>query len=149
MYREMIRSAPCWKKGEVAAPRRDCVFVAKGGFEIQDGFRGLNVGRVYLFFSFSLRGTTYPCALIHWFETYGDDPDPDTGMWITQPEYNAQGFRNMAVVHLDSLVRGALLMPIFGKAFVSESLKFTQMLDTFGAFYVNKYADHHSHEIAF
>lgn len=149
MYREIIRSTPSWKKAEITAPRRDCVFISKGDCELQDGFRGLLVGRVYAFFSFKLRGTHYPCALIHWFNTFGDDPDPDTGMWITEPEYDAAGHRNAAIVHLDSIVRGAHLLPICGESFVDETIKFTQTLDYFRAFYVNKYVDHHSHEIAF
>ena len=30
MYREVIRSTPWWKKGEVAGPWRDCIFVNGG-----------------------------------------------------------------------------------------------------------------------
>lgn len=149
MYREVIRSTPSWRKGEITAARRDCVFLAKGDAGIQDGFRGLLVARVYLLFSFKLQGTTYPCALVCWFETFGDGPDPDTGMWITQPEFDNHGYRNAAVVHIDSIVRGAHLLPIFGNSFIDEDLNYTQSLDAFIAFYVNKYADHHSHEIAF
>lgn len=148
MYREVIRSTPAWKKGEITAPRRDCVFLSNGR-AIEDGFRGLLVARVYMFFSFTLHGTTHPCALVHWFETFGNNPDPDTGMWITQPEYDHQGYRNAAVIHLDSIVRGAHLLAIFGTSFVDEDLNYTQTLDAFRAFYVNKYVDHHSHEIAF
>ena len=40
------------------------------------------------FFSFSHRKKVYPCALMHWFSTFGLKPDPDTGMWVVVPDYN-------------------------------------------------------------
>lgn len=148
MYREVIRSTPSWKKGEITAPRRDCIFISNGG-EVEDGFRGLLVAQVQLFFSFKNGGTEYPCALVHWFETFGDGPDPDTGMWVTVPDFDAHKFRNAAVIHLDSIVRAAHLLPIFEPGFVEEGLNYTGSLDSFLSYYVNKFVDHHSHEIAF
>jgi hypothetical protein len=152
MYHEVIRSTPMWSKCDIKAPRRDCVYVSNGAADLDappDGFRTLLVARVYLFFTFSLHATTYPCALIRWYSTLGDDPDPDTGMWIVQPENDANGYRNMAVVHIDSIMRGAHLLAIFGPDFVDHSINFTQTLDAFSAFYANKYVDHHAHETVF
>lgn len=149
MYREVIRSTPVWKKGEITAPRRDCIFVAQGDSEPQDGFRGLNVARVYLFFSFELDAVTYSCALVQWFSVFGEEADPDTGMWVVTPDQDAHGYRNCSIIHLDSIVRGAHLLAVFGPNFVPQTLNYTQTLDAFAAFYVNKFADHHSHDIAF
>lgn len=56
----------------------------------------------------------------------------------------------MALVHIDSLLRGAHLIGVAGKEFVPvDDFDFSDSLDAFKAFYVNKYADHHFHEIAF
>jgi hypothetical protein len=47
-------------------------------------------------------------------------------------------------------LRGAHLIDVAGKEFVPlTNFDFSDSLDAFEAFYVNKYADHHSHEIAF
>jgi hypothetical protein len=124
------------------------VFVAKADFELTDGMRGMTVARVLRFFSFRLGGVTYPCALVHWFTTFGDTPDPDNGMWIVEPEYD-NGYRSVSVIHVDSIVRAAHLLPIFDSSPVERSFHYTRTLDIFCAFYVNKYADHHTYEIAF
>jgi hypothetical protein len=41
------------------------------------------------------------------------------------------------------------LLPVFGEGRISKTLLFTDTLNTFTRFYVNKYADHHAFEIAF
>src|SRR5258707_8089219 len=46
----------------------------------------LDVARIWFFLLFSYCGTTYPCALVHWYSHIGDKPDEKTGMWIVQPE---------------------------------------------------------------
>ncbi|KDQ53825.1 hypothetical protein JAAARDRAFT_115144, partial [Jaapia argillacea MUCL 33604] len=96
MYRERIRSNPNWR-GEYA--RYDTVFV-----EIdpdQSGMRGMVVGRVKLFFSFSYSGKSYPCALVEWLVREDDEPDEVTGMWVVKPEYEGNGRRSMAVIHVE------------------------------------------------
>ena len=58
----------------------------------------------------------------------------------------------MAVVHLDAILRGVHLVGVAGKEFLppdNKDLSFSDSLDAFDAFYVNKYADHHSHELLF
>ncbi|KAJ7460026.1 hypothetical protein B0H11DRAFT_1701058, partial [Mycena galericulata] len=85
----------------------------------------------------------YPCTLDHWFSAVrGEHPCPETGMWIVTPD-TVRGGRgpSLAVVHLDCFTSWCSLdLHNFG---------FTDSLDAFKAFYVNKYADPHAHEIAF
>lgn len=102
-----------------------------------------------MFFSFNFQGTTYPCAVIRWFDTAGDSPDEDTGMWIMQPAYHTNHSLHISVIHVDSIYRAAHLIPVYGAQFVSHDLKYYQSYDTFRTYYVNKYADHHAFEIAF
>jgi hypothetical protein len=145
MHHERIRATKSWYRGP---PRYDCVFIEHDPEAA--GFRGLHAARVRLFFRFKFRGVDYPCALIHWFSARGDVPCPDTGMWIVTPDSEPGGDPSLAVVHLDTILRGAHLIGVAGKDFIPiHRFDFSDSLDTFRAFYVNKYADHHSHEIAF
>ena len=145
MHHERIRATKSWYRGP---PRYDCVFLEHD--TTAAGFRGLHAARVRLFFRFKFRGVDYPCALIHWFSARGDAPCPDTGMWIVTPDSERGGAPSLAVVHIDSLLRGAHLIGVAGKDFIPiHRFDFSDSLDAFKAFYVNKYADHHSHEIAF
>ena len=105
MYREVIRSTPWWTKGDIPAPRRDCVFVSAGDLD-RPGMQGLLIARVYLFFRFSYANTEYPFALVHWYTTVGDEPNHSNGLWMVEPEYaNVHGlpYRNMGVIHLYSV----------------------------------------------
>ncbi|KAJ7797100.1 hypothetical protein B0H14DRAFT_3549113 [Mycena olivaceomarginata] len=147
MHHERIRATKSWYRGP---PRYDCVFIEHD--PDAPGFRGLHAARVFLFFRFKFRKVDYPCALVHWFSPHGQEPCPGTGMWIVKPEFvrGRPGEREMAVVHIDSLLRGAHLIGVAGKEFVpAMNFDFSDSLDAFQAFYVNKYADHHAHEIAF
>ncbi|KAJ7932345.1 hypothetical protein B0H13DRAFT_2518823 [Mycena leptocephala] len=145
MHHERIRATKSWYRGP---PRYDCVFIEHDPEAA--GFRGLHAARVRLFFRFKFRGVDYPCALIHWFSARGDDPCPDTGMWVVTPDSEPGGGPSLAVVHLDTILRGAHLIGMAGKDFIPiHRFDFSDSLDGFRAFYVNKYADHHSHEIAF
>ncbi|KAJ7612911.1 hypothetical protein DFH06DRAFT_1274599 [Mycena polygramma] len=149
MHHERIRATQSWYGGP---PRffLMCVFIEHD--PEAPGFRGLHAARVRLLFRFKFLGRDYPCALIHWFSAHGDEPDPDTGMWIVKPDFVRGRPREpeMAVVHLDSLLRGAHLIGVAGKEFVPlVNFDFSNSLDSYKAFYVNKYADHHAHEIAF
>ena len=137
-------------KGDIAAPRRDCIFVDGGSGA--PGMRGLLVARVYLFFKFAFADVEYPCALVHWYTTVDTEPDSSTGLWVVQPEYTGgrHSYRNMGVIHLDSAIRGAHLLPRFpANTRVYREVNYTQTLDVYQSFYVNKYIDHHAFEIAF
>jgi hypothetical protein len=112
-----------------------------------EGMRGLDVARVRLFFSFSHNSVHYPCALVQWFLRAGDSPNDNTGMWIVEPD-DDDGEAVTSIIHLDTIVRAAHLLPVFGHEHVSRTLAFTDTLDMFTNFYVNKYIDHHAYEIA-
>ncbi|KAJ7115096.1 hypothetical protein C8R43DRAFT_902897 [Mycena crocata] len=144
MMRERIRAVRSWRGG---AARYDCVFVE--GDPDLPGFRGLLAGRVRLFMSFKHLGITYPCALVTWFSAIGDDPCPDVGMWMVEPDVDHRGRRVMDIIHLDTILRGAHLIGIYGEKFLPKHFKYSDSLDMFNAFYINKYADHHANEIAF
>lgn len=148
MYREVIRSTPRWSRGDIPGPRRDCVFVDVGNSENM-GMKGLLVARVYLFFRFSYGDINYPCALVRWYLT-SDEPDPSTGLWVVKPESTRRGARHMSVIHVDSIIRGAHLLPVFpSDAPVYREINYTHVLDVYASFYVNKYIDHHAFEVAF
>jgi len=111
--------------------------------------QGLHVGRVFLFFSFSYNSAKYLCTLIQWFSTISEGPDEDTGMWIIQPDLDANGQRELEVVHVDCILRGAHLIPVYGHNRLPIDIQHTNSLDIFQAYYVNKYIDHHAFKIAF
>jgi hypothetical protein len=150
MLRHTIRCAPSWRNGPA---RHDCIFIEHDPNLL--GFQGLYVGQVILLFSFTFRGVKYPCALVRWFSTIGDQPCPNTGMWMVEPEFDAgdgggdSESRLISVVHLDTVVRPAHLIPIYGPQFLDRDVTHTDSLVAFSAFYVNKYSDYHAFEIAF
>jgi len=56
----------------------------------------------------------------------------------------------MGVIHLDSIVRGAHLLPKFpSDAPVYREINYMNVLNLYTSFYVNKYIDYHVFEIAF
>jgi hypothetical protein len=144
MRRERIRAIPSWRRGP---GRYDCVFVNTD--PTAEGMRGLDIARVRLFFSFKFRDKFYPCALVHWYSRIGDGPGENTGMWRVRQDCNADGSPSAAVIHLDSIVRAAHLIAVYGKEFIPKGLSPGQSLDLFRTYYVNKFIDHHSFEIAF
>ena len=110
---------------------------------------GLLVARVYLFFRFSYNDVDHPCALVRWYST-SNEPDPSTGLWVVQPESTRRGMRHMGVIHVDSIIRGAHLLPRFpSDAPVYREINYMNVLDLYTSFYVNKFVDHHAFEIAF
>jgi hypothetical protein len=148
MYREVIRSTPFWPRGELPGARQDCVFVDMGGSE-GVGMKGLLVARIFLFFKFAHGGVDYSCALVHWYST-DVRPDASTGMWVVHLEFDRWDKRHMAVIHLDSIIRGAHLLPNFpSDAPVYRQINYMNVLDLYTSFYVNKFVDHHAFEIAF
>jgi len=143
MHRACIRSVMSWRKGP---PRHDCVFVKRDPFV--PGMRGVRVARVLLFFRFSHLGITYPCAFVNWFQTLGDSPCPVTGMWMVKPEIRRRK-RAVSVILLSSIVRGAHLIGVHGADFLPRDFDPSYSLDAFTAYYVNKFLDHHVHEMIF
>lgn len=144
MRRERIRAVPSWRQGPA---HYDCAFVQTD--PTADGMRSLDIARVRLFFSFTFQGVFYPCALVHWYSRVGHGPDDDTGMWIVKADKDAHGAPNAAVVHLNTLVRAAHLIGVYGKDFLPSGLTPEQSLDLFDTYYVNKFIDHNSFAIAY
>ncbi|KAF8801254.1 hypothetical protein BYT27DRAFT_7310172 [Phlegmacium glaucopus] len=144
MHRERIRSTPSWHS---TGPRRDCAFVVEK--QNERGFRGMSVVRIKLFFLFSYEGEKYLCALVEWFKKVGRSPNEQTGMWVVKPEEDHHRKRLTTVVHLDTILRGAHLIPVYGSSFIPPYFCHYWSLDAFRAFFVNKYADHHANEVAF
>jgi hypothetical protein len=138
---ERIRAVRSWRNGP---GRYDTIFVNTDSS--MAGMRGLDVARARLFFSFSYDGIEYPCALVCWFSRVGDSPDDQTGMWVVRADDDETC--PPSIIHLDTVVRAAHLLPVFGPERVSKTLLFTDTLDTFTEFYVNKFVDHHAFEIA-
>ncbi|KAF9038038.1 hypothetical protein BJ165DRAFT_1416799 [Panaeolus papilionaceus] len=146
MFQERIRAVELWWKG----PRRyDTVYVCKPGQTVLDGFRGLEVACVQLFLSVTHQQVTYPCALVSWYSPVGDEPCPDTGMWMVEPDIDINDNLIMDVIHLDTILHGAHLIGCAGDGFLPVDFESSNSLDAFPQFYVNKYVDHHAHEIAF
>ncbi|KAF5373669.1 hypothetical protein D9758_000924 [Tetrapyrgos nigripes] len=143
MLRERIRSTPSWR-GDA---RRDCVLVVTD--ESKPGFRGMSAARVLLLFSFKYDNINYPCALVHWYNAFGRRPEPNTGTWIVRPAFRGSRPTSplLAVIHLDTILRAAHLIPVYGRTSIPPKLHFSLSLDLFTAFYVSKYADHHTNEI--
>ena len=145
MRRKYIRATPNWRRKGVS--RNDCVFVERE--PENEGFQALGVAQVQMFFAFHHDGILYPCALVRWFETYGDQPCPETGMWRVKPDFDQHRDWVCSVIHIDSILRAVHLLPVFGKDFIPKELRYHQTLHAFKLYYVNKYADHHSHEVAY
>ncbi|KAI6108887.1 hypothetical protein EV401DRAFT_1870824 [Pisolithus croceorrhizus] len=139
MRREYIRSCHSWQNG---APRYDCVFVnTDSGLK---GMYGLDIVRILAFFSFVSQSKRYPCAVVRWFDRVGDKPDTDTGMWIVRPAFTAQRRPSIGIIHVDTLYRAAHLIPLYATRPVSRNLKPHHSYDSFTAFYINKFIDHHA-----
>ncbi|KAG2084606.1 uncharacterized protein F5147DRAFT_748792 [Suillus discolor] len=135
MRREHIRVVPSWRRGPA---HNDTVFINTGS---EDGINGMEVSRVL--------GKTFPCALIHWFKLFANEPNPDTGMWMVRPSFHAESrSRELSIVHVDTIVRACHLLPIFDTHFTPEHIMLHNILDLWPSFYVNKFMDHHMFEIA-
>ncbi|KAF8338581.1 hypothetical protein F5887DRAFT_1077678 [Amanita rubescens] len=147
--KEVIHCTKSWKKGP---HRYDCVFVNSN--PDASGFRGLYVGQVLLLFSIkSPRGSRVPdipCALVQWFKAVGEQPCDLTGMWMVKPEVDQRTKqRAMSVIHADTIIRPAHLIPIYGKQHVPHHLHAADSLNAFKGYYVNKFSDYHAYCLAF
>ncbi|KAJ6630400.1 hypothetical protein B0H10DRAFT_2160321 [Mycena sp. CBHHK59/15] len=137
MYCERIRSNPKWH----GYARCDTVLVDVGG----PVMKGLVIGRAMLFFSFTFGDKEYQCALVHWIVPVGETPDPDTGMWVVEPEFEA-GSASLEVINIDAIALGCHLIGVYGTSALPEDFHFSSSLDAFNTYFVNQYADHHMEE---
>ena len=71
-------------------------------------------------------------------------------MWMVHPDIDQHRRRRViSVIHIDSILRAAHLMGVCGSSFIPDNPTYSTSLQAFRTFYVNKYADHHAHEIAY
>ncbi|KAH9168314.1 hypothetical protein EDB89DRAFT_1855662 [Lactarius sanguifluus] len=143
MRSECICCNPRWLK---RTPRFNTAFVKRD--PRLPGVRGFDVVRLRALFSFVCEDKYYPCALIRWFMHVGDVPDEVTGLWVVQPDTNADRLPSVDVIHLDSVLHAAHLLPIFGNSFMPIDLSPHESLDAFNTYYINKYIDYHAFEFA-
>ena len=141
LHCERIRSSPSFQ----GVPRRDTVFVELDA--TKPGLPGMVIARVLLFFSITYRRVDYSCALVNWFLRDDDVADEDTGMWTVRLEKDRWKQPVFEVINVDSIVRGAHLLPIFGTQRVPERFLFHEALDRYKSFFVNHFVDHHVHEL--
>ena len=90
MHHETIQATPSWNQGEIPRSRYNCVFISNGE-NLESNISGLLVAQILLLFSFMINEELDQCALIHWFSIFGDQPDPNNGMWIVTPDYFVSG----------------------------------------------------------
>ena len=144
MRHETIRTLPSWHRSPV---RYDCVYMSMD--DTKNGMLGMDIACVYCFFSFThTNGQIFPCALVHWFDHVTDEPNELMGMWMVSPSFLEDGSHNLAVIHVDSIIHAAHLLPIFGDKLVPPYISFHNSLSIYQGFYVNHFADHHAFELA-
>ncbi|KAF8159988.1 hypothetical protein B0H34DRAFT_843889 [Crassisporium funariophilum] len=51
-------------------------------------------------------------------------PDPNTGLWVVWPKFDTRRRRTLEVVHLDSIVCAAHLLPVYGSAPLPKDFHF-------------------------
>lgn len=141
MHRELIRCSDAWRQ---EYRRRDTVLIQMD--TSIEGFRGMLVGRVAAFLRITHEGISYPCALINWFITQGEEPDDVTRMWIVEPEIR-NGRTTFGIVPINSIVRGCHLIGVYEEDALPLNFHFSYTLDAFRSYYVNHYIDYHSYEI--
>ena len=111
--------------------------------------RGLDVAQVLLFLSFTSHHIVYPCALVQQFVIVGDAPCSDTGMWIVKPKIEDNNTQVTSIIPVDSILRGAHLIGVYGEQFLPRNFSYSDSLAAFKAYYVNKFIDYHANEVAF
>jgi hypothetical protein len=66
---------------------------------------------------------------------------------VVEPEFDGNGHRTLAIIHLDCVAQAAHLLPVYGPSFIPEDFHFSDSLDAFHAYFVNQHIDHHSHDL--
>ena len=112
--------------------------------------------RVCLFFSFRLCILSIDpdalqdmsCTVVKWFSATDNEPDTETGLWVVEPDLDTNGSHVLDVIDVKTIFWGTHLIPVFGEHPVPLYTKFSDSLDSYRAYYVNRYADHHAHDIS-
>ena len=68
-------------------------------------------------------------------------------MWMVRPSYLDDGSLNLAVIDVDSIVRAAHLLPVFGNESIPHDTAAHNSLDCSNVFCVNCFVDHHAFEL--
>jgi hypothetical protein len=141
MLCECICSNPSFKGN----PRCDTVFVVLDSDESQPGMHGMVIAHVLSLFSLSSQ--SFSCTFVNWFILHDRKlQDADTGMWTVHLEWNHHtGKPVYQVIDVDTIVRGAHLLPVFGSHCVPEGFSDHNALDSYQLFFVNHYVDHYAH----
>jgi hypothetical protein len=74
---------------------------------------------------------------MHQFSHVAESTDRGTGMCVVELDSTDDGKPFTSVIHLDTIICAAHLLPVFGNEFVSRTLSFADTLDEFQSFYVN------------
>jgi len=140
MRREHIRVTPKWFK--TSKPRFDTVFLKRD--QLGRPADPFCAARVLLLFSIKYKGIERHCALVHWYEILGNEPDEETGMWIVRNGRRNGTLPNLTVIDIDCIFRAVHLIGVYGSIRIPRELQQHHSLDAFETFYVNKFADHHA-----
>jgi hypothetical protein len=116
-----------------------------------DIMHGMLIARVLLFFSFRdpiLHEDIeeIPCALVNWFIPISQRHDKAMGMWEVKLEM-AGTWLTSEVIHLDSIVWGAHLLPHYGSGFLPEDFDARDALNAFWSYFINQLIDYHVHAL--
>ncbi|KAF8257006.1 hypothetical protein EI94DRAFT_1774697 [Lactarius quietus] len=140
IHQEQIRSTPSWYNN----PCCDMVYVVLD--DSLPGLEGMVISRVQLFFSFTYRRVNHCCTFVNWFVHEDDEPDLDTRMWVVSLE-KQNGKPTTQVIDIKTIARATHLLPVFGSDLVPIDVQYHNSLDRYQSFFINKFADHHSHEL--
>jgi len=139
MRREHIRVTPRWFR--TSKPRFDSVFLKCD--QLGRPADPFCAARVLLLFSIKYKGIERHCALVHWYEILGEEPDEETGMWIVRNGRQNGILPNLTVVNIDWIFRAVHLIAVYGATYIPRHLRQHDSLEAFKTYYVNKFADHH------
>ncbi len=139
--RELMCATPSWRKN---SPHYDTVLVRMG---LLPGPHGLLVAQLHFFFSFSIAGTRHKVALVEWFTYIGNSPDEDTGMWVVEREKWDNGLPLIDFIYIHMILWNCHLIPMYRSEVLSRNITHVTSLDVFQAYYINKFADHHSFKL--
>ena len=67
----------------------------------------------------------------------------------SQAEIGGQWQSGYINIHIDSIIRGAHLIGVYGEQFLPHDFSYVDSLRAFQAYYINKFIDYHANEISF
>ena len=68
-------------------------------------------------------------------------------MWKVCPERDEDCQHPVQVIHLNTILRGAHLLPCYGEGFLPENMTQSDALDAWDTYFVNQFVDYHAHEL--